>query len=472
MAYLIIDQFQIGLDLRKGPVTSPAQSLRVLKNAIINAGGEIEKRKAFVQVEAALAGTVGLAGANSEFVVFKDNTAAGVRAPVGVNISSFGLSGVNNPTKLVTSQAWSSTYFNIMSRADGTFQSYYNGTPIADALSQGSDAVAFATKIYVPQDKNLKFSAINDPSNWDTTATPVNGSGFIDVSTADAFGSQVLGVERYYQTLAVFGISAIQLWTVDPDPKLNSITQTIGGTGLVSRGAKTAFANGDVIYLARTGIRSLKARDASNFAVTTDVGSPVDKYVREALRGMTPEQIDRIQCVVEPQTGAFWITLGNKILVLSFYPSSNISAWSELELPFEIDYIAVNDYALAIRSGDNYYVYGGNYSVSAAQNEPIYDDTEVLVVTPFLDAKDPAAKKTFRALDASVEGAWSLRYNVNPRNPEAWSQTAVFTNETFSIDQIPMQAQGTHIAFEMRTSTATAAKFSSLVVHFDGKQPS
>lgn len=470
MAYLIIDQFQIGLDLRKGPVTSPAQSLRVLRNAIINAGGEIEKRKAFVQVSATLTGTVGLAGANSEFVVFKDNTAAGTRTAVGVNLFSFGLSTVNSFTKMVTAQPWGTTYFTIMQRADNTFASYYNGVPIANTLSHGSDAVAFATKVYVPRDNNLKFSAINDPSNWDTAAIPVNGSGFIDVSTADAFGSVVLGVERYYQTLAVFGISSIQLWNVDPDPRLNSITQTIGGTGLVSRGAKTAFANGDVIYLARTGIRSLKARDASNFAVTTDVGSPVDKYVREALRAMTPAQIDKIQCVVEPSTGAFWITLGNKILVLSFYPSSNISAWSEFTLPFEVDYIAVNDYALAIRSGNNYYVYGGNYSVSAAQAEPIYDDTEALVVTPFLDAKDPAAKKSFRALDASVEGAWSIRYNVNPRNPDAWSQTAVFTNETFSGDQIPMQAQGTHIAFEMRTSTATAAKFSSLVAHYDGKQ--
>lgn len=463
MAYLIIDQFKIGLDLRKGPVTSPAQSLRVLKNAFVNAGGEIEKRKAFV-LHTTAPGTIGLYGANSEFVVFQNGApVAGARTALTPYVNKFGLTGAVALTHQRSAQFWQDTYFCAMATADGTPHCYHEGAPVVD-LGDGVDCRVFETKMYVPKASVLKFSAINDPANWNTAATPANGSGFVDVSTADAFGSTVLGVERYFQRLAVFGISTIQLWQMDANPAQNAIVQTIGGTGLLASGAKTTFANGDVIYLARTGIRSLKARDASNFAVTTDVGSPVDSLVKDLLSGMTQPEIDRIQCVVEPKTGSFWIAFGSKILVLSFYPSGQISAWSEFEVPFSIDYLAANDQALAIRSGDNIYFYGDVDGES-------YDDTEVIVQTPFLDAKDPAAQKTFRALDAAVEGSWAIRYNVNPRAPGAWSATATVTGQTFSLDQIPMQARGTHVAFEMRTQTVGPAKFSSFVCHFDGKQP-
>src|SRR5215831_14512279 len=45
--FSIVD-FKEGLDVRKTPLTAPGGSLRILENAVLNQGGEIEKRLAFV----------------------------------------------------------------------------------------------------------------------------------------------------------------------------------------------------------------------------------------------------------------------------------------------------------------------------------------------------------------------------------------------------------------------------------------
>jgi hypothetical protein len=63
--YYEIANFQTGMDLRKSPLTAPAGTLRLLKNAHITPGGEIEKREAFVYWCNAPAGSIGLCTDNS-----------------------------------------------------------------------------------------------------------------------------------------------------------------------------------------------------------------------------------------------------------------------------------------------------------------------------------------------------------------------------------------------------------------------
>src|SRR5262245_51599307 len=45
--FSVVD-FKEGLDVRKTPLTAPGGSLRILENAVLNQGGEIEKRFSFV----------------------------------------------------------------------------------------------------------------------------------------------------------------------------------------------------------------------------------------------------------------------------------------------------------------------------------------------------------------------------------------------------------------------------------------
>lgn len=70
MAYYLIEDFRSGLDVRRSPWSSPAGTLQVLNDAHITRGGEVEKRKAFVEMGVFPAGTFGLAADKDGLVTF------------------------------------------------------------------------------------------------------------------------------------------------------------------------------------------------------------------------------------------------------------------------------------------------------------------------------------------------------------------------------------------------------------------
>ena len=72
-----IQDFKSGLDLRKSYATAPAGSLRTLRNCIISAGAEIEKRTAFLFWGPAPAGSLGVVSRNGVIYVVQ-NGASGI----------------------------------------------------------------------------------------------------------------------------------------------------------------------------------------------------------------------------------------------------------------------------------------------------------------------------------------------------------------------------------------------------------
>ena len=68
--YYEIANFQNGMDVRKNVLTAPAGTLRLLQNADITQGGEIQKRAAFQLWCAAPAGSIGLASVNNLVYTF------------------------------------------------------------------------------------------------------------------------------------------------------------------------------------------------------------------------------------------------------------------------------------------------------------------------------------------------------------------------------------------------------------------
>ena len=84
MAYLLISNFQAGLDTRKSAYTAPPGSLRMARNVHLTRGAEIEVRKAFVPVYTLPVGqTKGCTSVRGLLYVF--GTAPGVAVPSGVN---------------------------------------------------------------------------------------------------------------------------------------------------------------------------------------------------------------------------------------------------------------------------------------------------------------------------------------------------------------------------------------------------
>src|SRR5262245_43012137 len=65
-----VTDFKRGLDVRRTPLTAPGGSLRILENAVLNQGGEIEKRQAFVPMTTVPAGPVIMFGHRTTLYVF------------------------------------------------------------------------------------------------------------------------------------------------------------------------------------------------------------------------------------------------------------------------------------------------------------------------------------------------------------------------------------------------------------------
>ena len=85
--YFEIANFQSGMDLRKSPLTAPAGTLRMLQNAHITSGGEVEKRAAFVPWCVAPAGSLGLCAVNDQvYTHMPDGAAGGIVPPTQSNI--------------------------------------------------------------------------------------------------------------------------------------------------------------------------------------------------------------------------------------------------------------------------------------------------------------------------------------------------------------------------------------------------
>ena len=88
MGMLTVDQFETGLDVRKGASTSPASTLRVLNNAYVTIGKSIKKRpglKLFTSVPLASRGLVAAGGMLHTFVNGLASGAPLVPAPVSGN---------------------------------------------------------------------------------------------------------------------------------------------------------------------------------------------------------------------------------------------------------------------------------------------------------------------------------------------------------------------------------------------------
>ena len=462
MAYLVANDFNLGLDLRKAAITAPPSSFRMLEDCVINAGGEIEKRKAFSFLTNVASADVigGLAGDNDKFFIFRKTGASTTPVSITGPLYSLGIDVAAEIGRIDSYQPWASGYVLSGDVADDqlTRRIYYNGALVDDADAHNWRARIYQGKTYGVNGQLLNFSALNDPDNYDFAAEPANGGGFINVSAADQFTGEIVSLDRFYTAMAVFGVNDIQIWQMDPDPQNNRLLQTVGNSGLIAPRAHAQYSSGDVLYMSRSGIRSLKARDASNYAVTADVGSPVDPFVTQWLRDNLAGTRYPLKAVVEPETGSFWLAMGTQILVFSFYPTSKVTAWSRFNLPFSVDDIAVNRERLAVRSGGDIYLYGG-LSGSA------YDATEAVILTPFLDGKQPATWKQFEGIDLGCQGTWGVKYNINP-NADALVQTSTVTDSTFMFDRVPAQAAGTHIQLEFRCSDSLKSVLSSYIVHY------
>lgn len=474
MPYYLLQDFAAGLDHRKSTLTAKPGSLRALTNGFVNAGGEIEKRNRLTKIATvASEDTKGLAVHDGRLFVFGT-----VASPAGMpTVLTYQRLVLDTPgpalTRVLVAETFGDQLYVVARMSDDTIAHFLDGVQVTDTAITGPYALAYKEKIFVADRRNLKFSAVGQPSVFDPLNATHPGAGIIDMKQVDGSGGDLMSLVPYYSFLAVMSRTSIQVWAMDPDPALSQQIQTLGATGLIAHNAAARYGNGDVLFLADTGIRSIRARDSSNAAVLNDIGSPIDELIAAKRIAEFTSAEDPIFATSDPLSGHFWLTWGQDVYVLAFYPASKVSAWSTFRFEVPVDYISKGASRLFIRSGNDIYIYGAlatgadplDPSGGFPPKEDWQDDTEITVETPMLDAGNPAGKKKWNALDVACDGVWDVFVAPDPLRPQVFVPVGRLKQASYSQGQVGLSHSSTHLAVRL-VSRSKGARLGAVGVHY------
>ena len=473
--YYEIANFQSGMDLRKSPLTAPAGTLRLLQNADITQGGEIEKRAAFIAWCQWPAGSIGLCSVNNlVYTHLPDGNAGVITAPTSTNI---GVIHIAQPPGDRLINMYSYDVFNGQIYAvflgSVSWWHYYNGVLVAQATDKGTFVRTYKEKVYGVMGRNLNFSAVGDPTTWqdpppDSSGNVAhNGSGFINIGANDADSENLVSMEVYYDKMAIFSDLSCQLWFLDPDPSLNQYYQTLRDAGTFAPCSVRQYVANDVYFLGTHGIRSLRARDLTTTAAVADVGSPIDPILQDLVAGRTSGGVYWTKAILSPRTGRIWMSMVDRIYILSNWASPNISAWSVYIPEFTIDnqHVVYSDPYVVLRATNGWvYRFG-------SPGPLVYDSCPVTITTPFLSFDKPATFKFYQGFDAICSNdpgsIWNVEACFDPTvNPSPFDQICTMDGPTIMDGRIPISGRGTHIQLQITHQASGPATFSKAFIHY------
>ena len=330
----------------------------------------------------------------------------------------------------------------------------------------GTTALTFKKKLYSTASNNLYFSALLGPTQWIAGIDP----GFINMASETA-GSETLTAAAEYQGLmAIFSENNIRIQGISEDSSENVFLQTLQNTGTVASGSVISYGNNDVFYLSATGVRSIKARDSSNSAYVSDVGTSIDIHVRDFLNTLTATQVAAAVAVIEPLDGRFWLAVGTRVYVFSYFPSKKISAWSYYDLDITITHfskIGNRIYCRATDSSGNdaLYLYGG----TANTTYPVAGVNNVEIELPFFSARSPAAFKELQGFDIIGINSWKVDILPDPNDVTVKTNQGIATGVTYGEPRFAATGVASLFGVNLTCSSAGKATLSALAMHYNGK---
>lgn len=534
MPQYLVENFASGLDLRRSIETAPPGTVRLLRNAFINEGGEIEKRKAFVleptltayaqtykgrvtgphevpgypnsamfrHRQDALPGSPWAAGAGSlskKFTVgsgpdqmtFWASKSTAATTNLGALLHTTSYSQFANKGYAV--ESWLDSV-SILFRRQHVSVTFTSGEPTSEAVVTANDGRGFQMTLddkgYVIDGNTLYFSATADPATMSGT-----GSGNINITTKGQPIGGGIALGDYFGQLAIFGRRGVQFYSVDPDPAQNAYERTVTASLYAARSV-TGYGDGDIVYLGRNGVRSLQARDSSNLAAVSDVGSPIDRGIRAVLkRGSIgaehvidpgsaevplSDYLSMAAGAVLPDTGQLWMAIGPQIWCMTRHPAAKVQAWCTYDLPIAAsmresltagsrksswlaDIAQVGETLVFRNFADEVFIYGGADGVS-------YDASKVEVILPFLDMGQPGTNKYFTGIDMVCEGEWEVfacAVAVADEQNMPWTKIAELTGRTRQQTRVGFDMQGTQIALRFISRSAYAARIAQVGVFYE-----
>ena len=176
--YYEIAGFQTGIDLRKSPLTAPPTSLRVLTNAHITPGGEIEKRSQFTYWCTAPAGSLGLCTANNEvYTHLPDGGGGAIDPPTDTSIGVIHITPPTGTTYIrqLDYDVFNGLIFAVFQDGAGNTYAYYNGIYVPEAMNLCTTCRTYKGKMFGVWGRTLSFSANGDPTVWTPAVTGRSG---------------------------------------------------------------------------------------------------------------------------------------------------------------------------------------------------------------------------------------------------------------------------------------------------------
>ena len=461
------DKFDFGLDLRKGPSTSDANRLRVLKNAYVTEGKTIRKRPGLTKIATLEAGTTGLFAGNGKLNTFYGGTGVITHAN-----TLFQAHNTRHPTTaaLALSTVHYADVFNgfvyaSVQYSDGSIKYHYMDgaapglTHIADVNCPNTKQVTkIASKIWsvgIVGD-TVRFCKTNAPRDW----TTVNDAGFLPVGLQQSGANQATALGFYNNRLVVFFADSAQIWSVDPNPALHAFLQAVD----VGATLPYAHANmsGDVFFISPSGVRTITRQDVTTNLIDADVGSPIDY---ELLKG-TYINLATARAQFYRGGGQFWLYAGSKVMVFTFARTAGISAWGEYNYPYNIDYADELNAELYIRSGND--VYKVDRTVKT-DNGVLY---RVEIETPYLDFKSPGILKQITGMDAVITDSCTITHRFDARNQSLITDPPVsISNDTRPGYIFPIELLATNIAPVIINYDSNEFELHQLTYIFDNLGP-
>lgn len=315
-------------------------------------------------------------------------------------------------------------------------------------------------KVYAGAGSILFYSAIAAPTKWDFTVDI--GAGFNNMANNTSGAEKITGLAKYQGNMAVFSRWSTQIWFMDPDPVGNRQLQVLDNIGALAARSIVSVGDIDVFFLSDTGIRSLRARDSSNAAFVSDIGTPIDPLVIEILRGYTDEEKAAACSVVEPEDGRYWLSLGSHVYVFTYFAGAKVSAWARYVMPSPVRWLSVQAGRVYARCDDE------SLQLLGGLNNTEYDDTSVLVITPFMDARQPGTHKEIAGIDLGIEGEWEVDIALDPGNPDAYERVAQIDRPTYAMERITVDGITSHFKLRLRSRGSGYARLSNIAVHYNG----
>lgn len=333
------------------------------------------------------------------------------------------------------------------------------------ASGYATSVFAYKSRQYLTANVLLQYTKLDDPTDI-TDSNAASGAGAINIASDQDGSERLLAVTQYQDSVAIFSRKSVSIYQIFANAQNNVFKNSLDNSGTIAPRSVTRFANSDVLYLDEPGIRSLRVREIDGGAYVDDIGSPIDSVVTDWLKSLGEDTIQRAVGVIEPLDGRYMLAVGERIYVLSYFPSSKISAWSYYEPGFTVkDFLRAAN-RLYARDEDTIYLLGG----TAGDEYPGANEQTPKISFPFISAKSPAKFKQWKSVDMACVGTWLVEMLLDPTDENSKVTIGRVTKTTFQLMDIAAIGDAPMFAAELTCNSAGYASFSGFIAHYEGEE--